>query len=95
MATDPPCSDRHLAPCPDGPKSNLVAQVHRHSRTVIDAELQRLARRVPSLRRTDLAVIEAALEDLADSLILARLRNASQDTAPLLRRLFDIQRVDS
>ncbi|MPZ61282.1 MAG: hypothetical protein GEU93_08295 [Propionibacteriales bacterium] len=69
--------------------------MHRHSRTVIDAELQRLARRVPSLRRTDLAVIEAALEDLADSLILARLRNASQDTAPLLRRLFDIQRVDS
>ncbi|WP_020574469.1 hypothetical protein [Actinopolymorpha alba] len=69
--------------------------MHKHSRTVIDAELRRLARRAPSLRRSDLDVIDAALEELADSLILVRLRNAPRDTAPLLRRLFDTQWVDS
>lgn len=95
MATDPPCPTRHAARCPDDPQSDLVAQVHHHSRTVIDAELQRLARKVPSLRRADLDVIDATLEQLAESLLLARLRNAPRDTAPLLSRLFDTQRVDS
>ncbi len=50
MATDPPSADRRSAPCPDDPTSDLVAQVHNHSRAVIEAELRRLARRAPSLR---------------------------------------------
>lgn len=93
MDTETSCPTRHAARCPDDPRSDFVAQVYRHSRTVIDAELRRLARKVPSLRRTDLDVIAATLEEIAESLLLARLRNAPQDTAPLLR-LFDTQRVD-
>ncbi len=89
MANDPPLAARRSAPCPDDPTSDLVAQVHNHSRSVIDAELRRLARKVPSLRRADLEVVDAALEELADSLILARLRNAPPGNLPLLRRLFD------
>ncbi|MDZ5443400.1 hypothetical protein U2F26_11745 [Micromonospora sp. 4G57] len=45
------------------------------------------------MRRADLDVIAATLEEIAESLLLARLRNAPQDTAPLLR-LFDTHRVD-
>lgn len=80
-------------PCPDDPTSDLVAQVQHHSRSVIEAEMQRLARRVSALRQADLDVIDAALNELADSLILNRLRNVPSDTAPLLRRLFDTQRL--
>jgi hypothetical protein len=36
----------------------------------------------------DLDVVDAALEHLSESLILHRLRNAPQNTAPLLWRLF-------
>jgi hypothetical protein len=36
----------------------------------------------------DLEIIDAALEHLSESLILHRLRNAPQNTAPLLLRLF-------
>jgi hypothetical protein len=67
---------------------DLIAQVHDHSRSVIEAELQRLCRRVPTLGRADLDVVDAALEHLSESLILHRLRNAPQNTAPLLWRLF-------
>jgi hypothetical protein len=88
MATDPPFVARHRSPCPGNLKSNLVAHVHNHSRTVIEAELHRLARRVPSLGSANLNVIAAMLEELSESLILARLRNAPQATAPLLWRLF-------
>ena len=75
-------------PDPDHPELDLVAQVHNRSRRVIESELQRLSRRVPSLGPADRDVIDAALEDLMESLILHRLRNAPRDTAPLLRRLF-------
>jgi hypothetical protein len=88
MATDPPLAARRSAPCPDDPTSDLVAQVHNHSRAVIEAELCRLARRAPSLRPDDLDVIDAALDELAESLLLAQLRNAPQAVAPLLRSLF-------
>lgn len=88
MATDPPCPARHLAPCSDDPQSELVALVHRHGRAVIDAELHRLARRVPSLSRDDLDVIAAVLEELVESAVLAPLRKAPRDAAPLLMRLF-------
>jgi hypothetical protein len=88
MATDPPLAARRSVPCPDDPTSDLVAQVHNYSRTVIEAELRRLARRATSLRPDDLDVIDAALEELVESLILARLRNAPQATAPQLRHLF-------
>ncbi len=80
MSTDP-------SPCDSA--SDLVVRVHQQTRTVIDAELQRLARRVPSLAGADLAVIDAVLDDLAESLIIGRLRGAQQDTVPLLARLFD------
>jgi hypothetical protein len=69
--------------------TDLVGQVYQHSRAVIDAELHRLARRVPSLSRDDLNVIGAVLDELAESSILARLRKAPQDAAPLLTRLFE------
>ena len=72
----------------DNPGLDLIAQVHHHSRSVIEAELQRLSRRVPWLGPADLDVIDAALENLSESLILHRLRNTPQDMAPLLWRLF-------
>lgn len=79
----------------DGPTADLVAQVRHHSRLVIDAEVRRLTRRVPSLRRTDLDVIDAVLTELADSLLVARLRSVQPDIAPMLRQLFDTQRVEA
>jgi hypothetical protein len=89
MATDLACLARHpAAPGPDDPDADLVGLAHRHSRAVIDAELHRLARRLPALSRDDLNAIDAVLEGLAESLILARLRTARQDAAPLLTRLF-------
>jgi hypothetical protein len=88
MATDPDSPVRQPTGCSNDSTSNLVALVHRHSRVIIDAELHRLARRSPSLSRGDLNVIDAVLEDLAEALILARLRDAPQNTVPLLTRLF-------
>jgi hypothetical protein len=88
MNTDTPCVAPIAVTDPDRPGLELIAQVHNHSRSVIEAELQRLSRRVSWLRRADLDVIHAALEDLSESLILHRLRNAPRDTTPLLRRLF-------
>jgi len=76
-------------PDPDDPRSDLIATVHGNSRTVVEAELRRLSRRVPSLGPADLDVVDAALQDLAEALILRPLRNAPSDAAPLLRRLFD------
>lgn len=76
------------------PRSDLVARVGMSSRGVIDAELRRLARRVPSLRPADLTVVDEALEEVAESLILAPLRNARLETVPLLRLVFDAQQDD-
>ena len=84
MSSDAPIA----VPDTDHPELDLIAQVHNRSRRVIESELQRLSRQVPSLGPADLDVIDAALEDLTESLILHRLRNAPRDTAPLLRRLF-------
>jgi hypothetical protein len=94
MSTDPPLAARRSAPCPDDPTSDLVAQVHNYSRAVIEAELRRLARRAPSLRPDDLDAIDAALDELAESLLLARLRNRPQHTAQL-KRLFGTPGEDS
>ncbi len=94
MTIDPLSADHLSAHCPDDPTSDLVAQVHNHSRAVIEGELRRLARRAPSLRPDDLEVIDAALEELVDSLILARLRNAPEATAPQLRYLFGTSTED-
>jgi hypothetical protein len=41
------------------------------------------------LGRADLAVIDATLEELAECLIIGRLRGAKQDAVPVLKRLFD------
>jgi hypothetical protein len=94
MATDRPLAARRSAPCPDDRTSDLVAQVHHHSRAVIEAELHRLARRAPALGPDDLAVIDAALDELVESLLLARLRRLPQHTARL-KRLFGTVREDS
>ncbi|HEX5598769.1 MAG TPA: hypothetical protein VFX61_22525 [Micromonosporaceae bacterium] len=89
MATDPVRSARHPAGCTNDLKSNLLARVHRHSRAIIDTELHRLARRTPSLSPADLDVVTTVLEELAESAILAPLRNAPPNTALLLTRVFD------
>ena len=94
MATEPPLGARHRSQCPGDLKSRLVAEVHSHNRRVIEAELDRLARRVPTLGRSDLDIIDVALEQLSESLILAGLRNASQDTVPLLRSLLGTPRKE-
>jgi hypothetical protein len=67
---------------------DLVAQVHKNSRRVIEVELKRLSRRVPRLGPADMDVIAAALDDLSESLILRPLRTAPHAAAPLLWRLF-------
>jgi hypothetical protein len=95
MATDPPEARRSIpASGPDDPTSDLVAQVHHHCRAVIEAELRRLARRNPSLGPDGLKLIDAALDDLVESLLLARLRSLPQHTVRL-KRLFDTAREDS
>ena len=88
MDLDTPCTAPNAEPDSDAPRLDLIAQVHNRSRSVIEAELQRLCRRVPTLGRADLEVVGAALEHLSESLLLHRLRNAPQKTAPLLWRLF-------
>lgn len=88
MATDLVRAARPSAGCTDDLKSNLLVLVHRHARAVIDAELHRLSRRAPSLSPADLAVVDTALEELAESAILTPLRNAPRDTALLLTRIF-------
>jgi len=95
MAADPLPDARRAAPasCPDDPTSDLVAQAHHHSRAVIEAELRRLARRASALRPDDLAVIDAALDEPVESLLLNRLRSLPQHTARL-KRLFGIARED-
>lgn len=70
-------------------KSELVSQVQQQTRVVIRDELRRLANRAPGLVQADLDVIDAALEELAHSLFIARLRSARPDAVPLLQRLFD------
>ena len=79
MATDPP---EHV------PAADLVARVRHHSRAVIDAAMHRLSRRAPSLRPEQLAAIDAALDQLVESLLLARMRGRPEHTARL-RCLFD------
>lgn len=88
MATDPARAAPQPGGCADDLKSNLLVLVHRHTRTIIDAELHRLARRAPSLSPADLDVINTVLEELAESVTLAPLRNAPRETAVLLTRIF-------
>ena len=85
---------RRSARYADDPISDLVAQVHERSRAVIDAELRRLARRTPSLGPADLDAIDAALGELVESWLLARLRGLPQHAARL-ERLFGIATGES
>ena len=78
----------HVDPDSDHSVSDLIAWMHNHSRAIIEAELRRLSRRVPTLAPADLNVIDATLDHLSESLILHRLRNAPRDKAPMLRQLF-------
>lgn len=77
-----------------GPPSDLVAQVRAYSRDVIEAELRRLRRRAPSLRPDDLMVIDAALDELVESLLLTRLRRLPQHTTRL-QHLFSTAGAES
>ena len=88
MHTETQCVAPITEPDSHDPGSDLVAQVHKNSRRVIEVELERLSRRVPRLEPADTDVIDAAvLEDLSESLILHPLRNAPHAAAPLLWRL--------
>lgn len=62
--------------------------MHEHSRTVVAAELRRLGRKASSLGPGELRVVAAALEELAESVLLARLRRAPPEAAPVLAHLF-------
>jgi hypothetical protein len=80
MATDPSQPARPRAErAPDAP--TLAADVHHHCRAVIESELRRLARRAPCLHENELDVVDTVLDDLVESLFLARLRNTPQHTA--------------
>jgi len=88
MAPDPSMDARRAVPGPDRATADLVAHVRTYSRAVIESELRRLARRAPSLRRHDMDTIDAALQELTESLLLSRLRGLPQHTARL-KVLFD------
>lgn len=75
--------------------AGLVARADAHSRAVIDAELRRLARRSPSLRQHDLDLVDQALHDIAEYLILSRLRTAPPAQAAQLRHLFRYRTADT
>ena len=57
---------------------NLAETVRSSSRAVIDAELRRLARRAPALGEEALTVVDAALQGIADHLLLDRLRDLGE-----------------
>ncbi|WP_020579312.1 hypothetical protein [Actinopolymorpha alba] len=63
---------------------NAVATVRRHARRIIDEELARLARRSQALRATDLAMVDHALEEVLDRLILDRVRRVASVKPELL-----------
>ncbi|HEY6739088.1 MAG TPA: hypothetical protein VI076_09585 [Actinopolymorphaceae bacterium] len=63
---------------------DVVTQVSEHGREVVDAELARLARRSPELTTRQLAVIEAMLDDLADRLVVGRVRRLAARRPDLL-----------
>jgi hypothetical protein len=54
---------------------DLVAELTHRCDEVIESELTRLGRRQPGLSPADLVVIEQALSDLADKLLLDALRH--------------------
>ena len=90
MISENPCAAPNAARDLDDSASDLIVRMHNHSRAIIETELQRLSRRVPTLDPADLRVIDAALEHLSESLILRRLRTAPRDREPMLQRLLDI-----
>lgn len=70
-------------------RASLVVRLAEHSRAIIDAELKRLSARNPSLRPEELAIIDEALDELAESLVLSRLRQFPAGQVTALRQLFD------
>lgn len=68
--------------------TDLPVRLRHHSRAVIEAELRRLARRVPTLAPSQLSVVGEAMHDLAATLILDRVITAPSDVEPWLHRLF-------
>ncbi|REE97004.1 hypothetical protein [Thermomonospora umbrina] len=71
------------------PDTGPPEALRRRCATVIDAELTRLAHRT-SLDGEELAVVAGALQRLADSLLLDRVR-AAHCEPPLLAALFDLE----
>jgi hypothetical protein len=86
MATD--TLTRSTAAAAQCARSRLVTQLQEHSRAVIAAELRRLGRTAPSLGTGELRVVAAALEELTEAVLLARLRRAPPDDAAVLAHLF-------
>lgn len=74
--------------------SVLTAELRERSATVIGAELRRLAGRAPALSERDLEVVETALAELTERLILAPLR-ALPGRADQARRLFGLAEAGS
>ncbi|WP_026875979.1 hypothetical protein [Jiangella gansuensis] len=70
--------------------STLTAELRERSATVIGAELRRLAGRAQGLSERDLEVVEAALAELTERLILAPLR-ALPGRADQVRQLFGLE----
>jgi hypothetical protein len=74
----------------DGERAAALAQrLGDRSRGIIDAELRRLARRAPGLGAAEIVVADAALTELAESLLIARLR-LLPERADQLATLFDV-----
>lgn len=66
----------------------LTARLGATCRTVIDAEIRRLRRRVPQLSETQLAVLDEALWSVAERLVLARVRAAPPGPARCAAAVF-------
>lgn len=67
----------------------LAGQLRSLSRGVVDRELERLARKVPSLSEEDLALVTVALHDLVERTLVARASGLPHREAQL-RDLFGL-----
>jgi hypothetical protein len=75
--------------------TELAEELSRRYTLVINAELGRLERRQPELTPGQLAVVERALADLADRLLLDALRNHPELSGRLEPLFHPAQRPDN
>ncbi len=77
-------------PCSDiGRAEALADRLREHSRSIIDQERERLARKAPTLSEADLRVVGRALDELVDRILVARVRTAPE-RGDQLRYLFGL-----